>query len=349
MSIRQLASFGQMPDDQVVDHYRLEHGPLAMEVLTLGGNIWRLEVPDRNGQVGNVVLSLADVSEILSKKSSYIGGLIGRYGNRIGHGQFTLDGQTHKLAPNDAPHHLHGGETGYDKRVWSAATHESPDGPAITLSLTDRDGDDFYPGTVTVRVTYTLLQDGVRLDYHATTDKATPINLTHHAYFNLTGDPTQTVLGHVVQLDAARYTPSDAKLLPTGEIVAVEGTPFDFRQPKPIGQDLAALANKPLGYDINFVLDGDLNRLRRFATVEDPASGRVMRGYTTEPGVQFYTGNFLDGHARGPGGIAYHQYSGLCLETQHYPNSPNVPQFPSTILRPGETYRTTTEYRFDLK
>jgi aldose 1-epimerase len=349
MPIRQLAPFGTTPDGQVVDHYRLEHGPLAMDVLTLGGHIWRFEVPDRWGKAGNVMLNLANVAEICSPKSSYIGGLVGRVAGRIAGARFELDGQTYLLVANDKPNHLHGGTRGYDKRVWTAETRNTPDGPAIELSLVDRDGDDGYPGTVNVTIVYTLLQDGIRIDYAATTDKATPINLTHHAYFNLTGDFENTILEHVLQLDAAHYTPADASLLPTGEILPVKGTAYDFRDPKPIGQDLKSLGNVPLGYDVNFVIDGDARQLRLFGTVEEPVSGRVMRGYTTEPGVQFYSGNFLDGSATGADGTAYPQYAGFCLETQHFPNSINVPQFPSTVLRPGETYHSTTEYRFDLK
>ncbi len=350
--VRRLDDFGTMPDGQVVQRWELDNGNgLRAEVLNLGGIVLRLDVPDRTGRAANVLLSPADVGTVLGSSWPYFGAIIGRVGNRIAKGQFSLDGTTHQLAKNNGGiHHLHGGDVGYDRRIWSIAPVPVDDGVAVRLELVDAAGTEHYPGTAKVSVVYTLTTGGAwRIDYEATTDHATPINLTNHAYFNLKDAGRSKVTEHELRLFASAYTPSDATLIPAGLIAPVAGTPFDFTVAKPIGRDLSKLGNVPVGYDFNFVIDGPAGVLRRAAEVFESASGRVMNIWTTEPGVQFYTGNFLDGSLVGIDGIAYGQHSGFCLETQHYPDSPNQPTFPSIILRPGEVFRTTTEHRFSTR
>jgi len=350
--VRQLGDFGKTPTGESVERWELDNGNgLRAEVLNLGGIVLRLDVPDRDGTPANVLLSPKDVGTVFGKAWPYFGAIIGRVGNRIASGRFALDGQTYQLARNDGDiHHLHGGKVGYDRRVWSVTPTPSRDGVAIKLTWTDVAGTENYPGTVNVSVIYTLTTAGAwRIEYEATTDRATPINLTNHAYFNLKDAGRSTITDHVLRLFAAGYTPSDANLIPTGKVEPVAGTPSDFTTPKPIGQDMRRLGNTPLGYDFNFVIDGPADTLRQAAEVVEPATGRVMEVWTTEPGVQLYTSNFLDGGPVGLDGIAYAQHSGFCLETQHYPDSPNQPNFPSTILRPGDVYRTTTEHRFSTR
>ena len=328
-----------------IDAYTLSAGPYRMRVLTLGGTVTHCFAPDRAGKSADVVLGFDDVAQYAAT-GPYFGSLIGRVANRMNRGRFTLDGVDHAVTTNNGPHSLHGGAVGYDKRVWSAEASDG-DSPSLRVTLRDPDGHERYPGNVDVVATYTLTAAGVlRIEYGATCDAATPINLTNHTYFNLKDGGASSVADHVLTLDAAGYTPVDAALMPTGAISPVRGTPFDFTTAKPIGRDLRAAGGTPIGFDHNFVIKGA--GLRRCARVVEPTSGRSFECWTTEPAVQFYSGNFLDGSSIGKGGVAYQQYAGFCLETQHYPNSANVPTFPNTILRPGETFRSATEYRFGI-
>lgn len=347
-----IGTFGQMPDGTPIQKWELDNGAgLRAEVAALGGTILRLFVPDQHGQSTNVLLGPPTPESILGSTSPYLGSLIGRVGNRIRNAQFTLDGVTHKLAPNAPPNHLHGGRVGYDKRLWHVEPMASTDGAAIQLSLTDPAGTEGYPGTLEVRVVYTLTTAGAwRIDYEATAvDAATPINLTQHAYFNLRDAGKNTIDEHLMEIFAQAITESDDALMPTGKIKQVANTVFDFRTPKPIGQDLKNVGNIPVGFDHNYIIDGPPGTLRHAAQVYEPHTGRVMSVLTTEPAMQFYCGNFLDGTFNGHDGFAYEQHTGFCLETQHYPDAPNIPTFPDTILRPGKTYRSTTEYRFSVR
>jgi aldose 1-epimerase len=323
---------------------------MELRVLNYGGIILSLKVPDRAGRSGDVVLgydSLADYE----RSSPYFGAIIGRYGNRIARGRFTLDGKSYTLATNNGPNHLHGGVRGFDKVVWDVAPFERGDTVGLVFRYTSPDGEEGYPGTLQAMVTYTLTdRNELIFDYHATTDRATPVNLTQHSYFNLAGDGRGDILGHVVTLNADRFTPVDATLIPTGEIKSVDGTPFDFRMPTAIGARIAhddAQLRFGRGYDHNFVLNKGSDTLA--ARVYEPSSGRVMEISTTEPGLQFYSGNFLDGTLHGKQGVVYRHRYGFAMETQHYPDSPNKPAFPSTILRPGEQYRSRTTYRFSVR
>ncbi|MDT0320567.1 aldose epimerase family protein [Streptomyces millisiae] len=343
-------TFGHLPDGTRVDRWTLARGGTRLAVLSYGGIVQRLETPDRHGRTANVSLGFATLEPYLTA-TTYFGALIGRYGNRIAGGRFTLDGTTHQLPLNDGPNSLHGGNAGFDKRVWEI----TPAGPAaLTLHRVSPDGEMGYPGTLDVTVTYTLTDDGdFRIDYAATTDAPTVVNLTNHTYFNLAGEGTGSILDHRLEIAAARYTPVDATLIPTGELASVSGTPFDFRRGKPVGQDIRRghpQLGHGKGFDHNLVLDkGVTRRPGHAATLHHPASGRTMTLATTEPGVQFYSGNFLDGALVGTTGNAYRQSDGLCLETQHYPDSPNQPHFPSTVLRPGQTYRSSTVHAFTTR
>lgn len=346
--VKRLSDFGTTPDGKPVQRWRLDNGRgLVMEVLSLGGIVTRLNVPDRQGQSTNICLAPADVATIFRPGWPYLGALIGRVANRIGNAQFVLNGQTYRLAVNDPPHSLHGGKLGYDRRLWEITPLSSSDGPGLRLTLTDPDGTEQYPGTVHVEVTYTLTLSGIwRITYSATTDRVTPINLTQHAYFNLKDGGQSPVTDHLLQLSSTHYTPTDATLVPTGDICPVSGSAYDFTRAKPIGQDFARLESDPTGYDCNYVIPGPAGTLRWAATVTEPVSGRSMQVYTTQPGVQLYTGNFLDGSFTGIDGFAYRQHSGFCLETQHYPDALHHPAFPSILLQPGQAYHHTTEYRF---
>ncbi len=345
--------FGKTPDGAQVDLYTLTNAKgMRVSIATLGGIVVTLEVPDRAGRIADVTLGFDSLEGYL-KGHPYFGALIGRYGNRIGKGRFTLGGTEYVLARNNGENHLHGGLKGFDKVLWVAKEIPAKDGQALELSYLSRDGEEGYPGNLQVTVVYTLTEaNELRMDYHATTDKETVVNLTNHAYFNLAGpgeDEEGDVLGHELFIDADRFTPVDALLIPTGELRKVDGTPFDFRTPTPIGaridgSDAQLVAGK--GYDHNFVLNGKAGSLRLAARVREPISGRVLELLTVEPGLQFYSGNFLDGTLTGKAGKVYKHRYGFCLEAQHYPDSPNKPEFPSTRLRPGETYRTTTVYRF---
>jgi aldose 1-epimerase len=341
------AEFGVLPDSTRVDIYTLvNHSGITMKVTNYGGIITSLMVPDKNGVAADIVLGYDSLSGYL-KATPYFGALIGRYGNRIAKGKFTLEGQEYDLAKNDGPNHLHGGVKGYDKVVWEAEDFKTDSAVGLKLHYLSKDGEEGYPGNLDITVTYTLSDNNtLTFDYTATTDKATPVNLTQHSYFNLAG--SGDIKSHELLIAASRYNVVDSTLIPTGELRDVKGTPFDFTTVKPIGKDLVATGGKPIGYDHNFVLDTkSINNLA--VRVIEPSSGRVVEVYTDQPGVQFYSGNFLDGTITGKAGTVYQQYSGFCLETQHFPDSPNQPAFPSTILKPGEKYHTTTIYKFSAK
>lgn len=315
-------------------------------IITYGAAVTALRVPDRAGRLANVVLGLPDVLSY-EARSPHFGAIAGRYANRIARGRFTLDGQPYQLTRNAGPHSLHGGAAGFGNRVWTVG-HSGPD--CLKLTLTSPDGEEGYPGTLCATVTYTIEPGALRIAYAATTDRPTVLNLTNHSYFNLAGEGQGDVMGHVVQLDAGHYLPVDSTMIPTGDIHSVQDTAFDFRTPRPIG---AAIRSgdpqlvRAQGYDHCWVLPGAVtDELRRAAQVTDPGSGRVLEVLTTEPGVQFYTGNQMTGTLVGPSGRAYRQGDGFCLETQHFPDSPNVPTFPSTTLRPGNAFRSVTVFRF---
>ena len=327
---------------------------VELHAISYGGIITSLKVPDRAGKPGDVVLGFdKPESYWADPPPPFFGAIVGRYGNRIGKGKFTLDGKPYSLATNNGDNHLHGGNKGFDKVLWAIATKDAPEGSQAIFSRTSKDGEEGYPGNLQVRVTYTLTEKNeLIVDYHATTDKATPVNLTQHSYFNLAGEGSGDILGHQLTIDADRYTPVDDTLIPTGELAPVQGTPFDFRQPTAIGaridQDNPQLKNGK-GYDHNWVLTRKGTGLQHAARLTDPKSGRTMDVATTEPGLQFYSGNFLDGTIKGKGGHVYAHRSGLCLETQHFPDSPNKPNFPSTILQPGKAYESRTVFTFSVK
>lgn len=346
------APFGTTQEGDSVEVFTLanEDG-MEARVTNYGGIILSLMVPDRDGQLADVVLGFDSLSGYL-EGHPYFGAIIGRYGNRVAGGQFTVDGETYELATNDGANHLHGGDVGFDKLVWDAEPFVNEDGEGLIFRYTSQAGEEGYPGTLETTVTYTLTDDNELIfDYHATTDAPTPVNLTQHSYFNLAGDGSGDILDHVVTIHADEFTPVDSTLIPTGEFRSVEGTPFDFREPTPIGERIDA-DNEQIGYgpgyDHNFVLrrDGPSDEPELAARVEDPTSGRVMEILTTEPGLQFYSGNFLDGSLSGKGGASYEHRTGFAMETQHFPDSPNQETFPSTILRPGEEYTSRTIYRF---
>ncbi|MEV3988737.1 aldose epimerase family protein [Streptomyces sp. NPDC049837] len=345
--------FGTLADGTEVHRWTLRNGGTRMKVLSYGGIVQSLEIPDRHGRYANVSLGFDDLDAYVSS-SPYFGALIGRYGNRIAGGRFTLDGREYRLSVNDGPNSLHGGAQGFDKRVWDVEPFTGAAGVGLVLRYVSADGEMGYPGTLRVTVTYTLTARGDwRIDYAATTDRATVVNLTNHTYYNLAGEGGGDILGHELRLAASRYTPADATLIPTGERARVAGTPFDFRHGKTIGEDIRTAHPQVVlakGYDHNWVLDkGVTDRPQPVATLRDPGSGRTMTIATTEPGVQFYSGNFLDGTLAGPSGRTYRQGDGLCLETQAFPDSPNQPSFPSTVLRPGETYRSVTVHGFSAR
>lgn len=344
------ALFGKLADGTKVYSWSLANGGTRMKVLSYGGVVQSLEIPDRRGRLANVSLGFDNIEDYVAK-SPYFGALIGRYGNRIGKGKFTLDGKAYQVNVNDGENSLHGGAQGFDKRVWDVEPFTKGSDVGLHLYYTSVDGEMGYPGTLKVKVTYTLTKHGDwRIDYAATTDKATVVNLTSHVYWNLAGEGSGTIENHQLKIDASRYTPVDSGLIPTGQLAPVAGTPFDFRRTKSIGEDLREAHQQLLygkGIDHNWVLDKGISpRPEWIATLKDPSSGRTLRMATTEPGLQFYSGNFLDGTLVGTSGRTYRQGDALCLETQHFPDSPNKPSFPSTVLRPGQTYRSTTVHSF---
>src|SRR5215831_1191604 len=327
---------------------------IELTAISYGGIITSLKVPDRSGKFADVVLGLDKLENYWADPPPpFFGAIIGRYGNRIAKGKFALGGKTYTLATNNGPNHLHGGNKGFDKQLWAIATKDSPEGSSAIFTRTSPDGEEGYPGNLQVRVTYTLTdKNELVIDYHATTDKPTPVNLTQHSYWNLAGEGSGDILGEQLTINADRFTPVDDTLIPTGELASVAGTPFDFRQATAIGtridQNDDQLKKGP-GYDHNWVLNRQGTGLEFAARLTDPKSGRTMDIATTEPGLQFYSGNFLDGTLKGKGGLVYGKRSGLCLETQHFPDSPNRPNFPSTILQPGKSYDSKTVITFSAK
>lgn len=338
------SSFGTAPDGKAVEIYTLKSPTVEARIMTYGARIVSIQTPDRNGKMGDVVLGHKDLQGYIADGKTYFGAVVGRYGNRIGKGQFSLAGHPYQITLNNNGNALHGGTVGFDQKVWQAK--ELPDG--VELTLVSPDGDQGFPGELTAHVRYTLHGDALHIDYTATTTKPTVTNLTNHSYFNLAGEGNGTILDETIEINADKYTPTDAGLIPTG-IEPIAGTPFDFRQPTEIGQRINA-DNQQLktagGYDHNWVLNGANGQMKLAARVHDPKSGRILTVTTTQPGVQFYTGNFLDGAITGPGGQPYPKNAALCLETQHFPDSPNHPNFPTTELKPGQALHTTTIFTF---
>ncbi|MBM3882371.1 MAG: galactose mutarotase [Verrucomicrobia bacterium] len=343
------APFGHLPNGKPVQLHTLSnrHG-MRVNVAEYGLIVTQLEVPDRHGASANVVLGFEHLERYLAGHPHF-GAIAGRVANRIAHAQFTLDGQTYPLAQNHGPHHLHGGVRAFDKQLWSARPDSRPDAAAaLAFSYTSPHGEEGYPGNLSVTVVYTLTEaNELRLDFTATTDRPTPVNLTNHSYFNLAG--AGDILGHELWLAADYYTPTDRELIPTGEIRRVKGTPLDFTQPAPIGARYQQTGLTPPGYDHNFVLASGAQAPVLAACVVHAQSGRVLEVLTTEPGIQLYTANGLDGSIVGTGGVPYPRYAGLCLETQHFPDSVHHPHFPSIVLRPGDSYRTTTVFKFSTR
>lgn len=339
-------SFYGLHGTDTITRYTLTNAHnMQVSIINYGGTITDIITPDKEGKSGNVVLGFDSLSGFTQKGNPFFGALIGRFGNRIAHAKFTLNGQTYQLSANDNGNTLHGGAKGYDKVVWTAAKQAGDS--SLRLTYLSKDGEEGYPGNLNIQVTYTLTSNNeVKIDYTATTDKATPVNLTNHAYFNLSAGREATILNHHLWMNADSYTAVNDKLIPTGDLIPVKGTGMDFTTAKLIGRDIVQI---PGGYDHNWVLNKKGDNLEKIAELTDSISGRKMEVWTTEPGIQFYSGNFLDGtltHTRG--GIKYVKHAGLCLETQHFPDSPNQPNFPNTILQPGETYKQTTVYKFDV-
>ncbi|MEI8376675.1 MAG: galactose-1-epimerase, partial [Planctomycetota bacterium] len=345
-------AYGKLPDGTQIDQFTLcNPNGLKVKIINYGAVITAVETPDRNGKIENITLyrdSLADYMEMKDGKPTtpYFGATIGRYGNRIAKGQFTLDGKEYKLAVNNGPNTLHGGLKGFDKVVWKAEPVKTPDTVGVVFTYTSPDGEEGYPGTLQAKVTYSLTdKDELKMDYEATTDKATVVNLTNHNYWNLAGAGSGDVLKHEVTLNADRFLPVNSTLIPLGSLDTVKGTAMDFTAAKTIGKDMAQVKG---GYDHCYILSRKDNGLSLAARVTEPTSGRVMEVYTTQPAIQFYGGNFLDGTIRG-GGKAYEKHNGFCLETQHYPDSPNQKDFPTTLLKPGETFKQSTVHKFSVQ
>jgi aldose 1-epimerase len=343
------AAWGNTADGHAVEIYVLQNKTLSVRITTFGARVVSIEAPDRSGVKADVVLGYKDVASYEADKNTYFGAIVGRYGNRIAKGAFAIDGKTFHVPLNNNGNSLHGGTVGFDHKVWSARVIPS----GVEMTLISLDGDMGFPGELTAHVRYTLNADSLHIEYAATTTKPTVVNLTNHSYFNLGGEGRGTVLDEVLMISASHYAPVDAGLIPTGELATVKDTPFDFRTPTAIGERIR-MANEQLklasGYDHNFVLDEKSGeQLKLAARVLDPKSGRTLTVMTTEPGVQFYSGNFLDGTLTGSSGAKYVQHSGFALETQHFPDSPNEPKFPSTVLRPGKTMRSTTVFKFGVQ
>jgi aldose 1-epimerase len=343
-------SFGKTPDGTPVEIYTLKSGPIEARIMTYGGIIQSLKVPDKSGKSEDVVLGFDTLDGYTSDPKpnpAFFGAIIGRYANRIAGGQFTLDGKTYHLPQNDGSNTLHGGPNGFDKAVWKAK--QIPHG--IELTHVSPDGDSGFPGKLTAVVRYTLVGKDLKIEYSATTDKDTVLNLTNHSYFNLAGQGNGNILKDVVKINASRYTPVNDQVIPTGELASVEGTPFDFRKPTAVGagiNDDNDQLKKGRGYDHNWVLDNS-GKFAEAAEVYEPSSGRVLQVLTDQPGVQFYTGNFLDGTITGKGGKVYERRGALCFESQHFPDSPNHPKFPTTELKPGQTFHSVTVFRFSAR
>lgn len=338
------ADYGMTQDQQPIEEYTLSNARgMTVKLITYGAIVTGVEVPGRDGEVANVTLGFDDLAGY-EQRHPYFGATVGRYCNRIAKGTFALEGKSYSLATNNGDHHLHGGEVGFDKVIWQAEPFERPEEVGVTFRYQSPAGEEGYPGNLDVTAVYTLTADNeLRVDFTATTDQATPVNLTNHCYWNLAGAGRGTITEHQLMLAADQYLPVDDTLIPTGKLADVQGTALDFTSAKPIGKELADV---PGGYDHCFVVRGEAGTLRLAARVTDPASGRGMEIHTTQPGIQFYTGNFLDGEAANGN---YPQHGGFCLETQHFPDSPNQPEFPSTILKPGETFRQTTVHRFTVE
>ncbi|PAU95943.1 galactose-1-epimerase [Aliifodinibius salipaludis] len=337
--------FGTLDDGRKVSLFTLTNAKdMEVEITNYGGIVTAINTPDKDGNIDNVVLGFETLDKYL-EGTPYFGAIVGRYGNRIEDGTFTIDGTEYKLATNDGDNHLHGGEEGFDKKLWDA---DMQDDGSLRLTYLSEDGEEVYPGNLEVEVVYSLTNDNeLKIEYEATTDKATPVNLTNHSYFNLSSQPDSTILDHNLMINADQYTPVNDELIPTGELAEVEGTPFNFTSPHEIGARINEVEG---GYDHNWVLNrSEGDSLFHAATLFHKESGREMKVFTEEPGIQFYSGNFLDGSLEGPEGTSYIQHAALCLETQHFPNSPNEPEFPSTIIEPGETYKTTTVYQFSTR
>lgn len=347
------APFGRTADGEGIGLMTLKNANgIEIRVMTYGGIILSIKTPDRSGRLGDIVLG-HDTAEEYFKNPAYLGVLVGRYANRIAKAAFTLDGKTYKLAANNGVNHLHGGTKGWDQAVWKADPFQDARGVGVVLTHTSPNGDEGYPGAVTAKVTYTLTdRNELAVDYEATTDAPTVINLTQHSYFNLSAGASPDILKHQLTINADRYTPVDDTLIPTGELAPVQGTPFDFRAPTAIGARIDqknTQLERGKGYDHNWVLNAAPDGLTKAARVLEPTSGRTLAIATTEPGIQFYSGNFLDGTIKGKGGVMIPHRGGFCLETQHYPDSPNHPSFPSTVLRPGQQYRSRTVFTFGVE
>lgn len=346
-------SGGKLPDGSVVKIYTLKSDKVEVQVMNYGGYVLSLKVPDRTGKIADVVLGFDEPTQYYqanhAKGNPFFGPIVGRYANRIAHARFSLDGKEYTLPKNDGDNTLHGGPNGFHNQLWTGTV--IPDG--VELKYVSKDGEEGFPGDLTVTVKYTLSGNDLKIDYLATTDKPTVLNLTNHSYFNLSGQGNGTVLNERLKLNASRFTPVDSGLIPTGELKPVEGTPFDFVKPHAIGERINAndqqlhLAHD--GYDHNFVIDGGGKELKEAAEVYDPSTGRVLTVLTTQPGVQFYSANFLDGTIKGKNEIAYPKNAALCLETQHFPDSPNQPEFPSTVLKPGQQFHSVTVFRFSTR
>lgn len=345
-------TFGKTNDGSTVDQYTLTNAAgMTAKIITYGAILTELDAPDREGKMGDVVLGFDNLKDYI-ERNPHFGSTVGRVANRIAKGKFTLDGKEYTLAINNGPNSLHGGLKGFDKKVWKAEPKTTANGAAVEFSYLSKDGEESYPGNLTVTVVYTLTNDNaLRIDYTATTDKATPVNLTNHSYFNLAGTKSGDVLNHELMIAADKYTPADDTLIPTGEIKPVKDTPLDFTQPRRIGERIAQLKSYPGGgYDHNFVLSSAVKEEPVLAArVSEPRTGRILEMYTTEPAVQFYTGNYLNGKLTGRGGVAYQKHAGFCLEAQHFPDAVHHDNFPSIILKPGQTYRQTTIYKFSAK
>jgi len=343
-------AFGMTANQEPVELYTLTTNKLEARIMTYGGILVSLRAPDRNGKLGDIVLGYETLDGYI-KNNPYFGAIIGRYGNRIGKGQFSLNHKQYSLPKNNGENTLHGGIKGFDKVIWKAAEVKTRNGVALKLTYTSKDGEEGFPGNLSASVIYTLTDNNeLRIDYSATTDKTTVVNLTHHSYFNLAGEGS--ILQHELMINANRFTPVDAGLIPTGELRSVKGTPMDFTKSTVIGARIDQQYEQLTlgkGYDHNWVLNNRTGRLALAARAYEPGTGRVLEVLTTEPGLQFYSGNFLDGTITGKGGQVYKQRYGFCLETQHFPDSPNKPRFPSTVLKPGQTYKSRTVYKFSVK